>query len=78
MSGLVQRVSGSIWEEYFFPSAAGVGYSHYIYAQKRDTDVKKGILRMVFGLGTRAVDRTDNDYPRIIHIDNPKHSYHVT
>ena len=78
MSVLVQRVSGSIWGEYFFPSAAGVGYSHDTYAQKRDTDVKKGMLRMVFGLGTRAVDRTDNDYPRIIHIDNPNHSYHVT
>ena len=33
---------------------------------------------MVYGLGTRAVDRTDNDYPRIIHIDKPEHTYLTT
>lgn len=72
MSILVQRVSGSMHGRYFFPSAAGVGYSYDTYGCSQNLNPEKGMLRMVYGLGTRAVDRTDNDYPRIIHIDRPE------
>jgi hypothetical protein len=34
-------------------------------------DPKAGMLRLVFGLGTRAVNRVEGDYPRIIALDNP-------
>ena len=78
MSILVQRVSGSMHGTYFFPSAAGVGYSYDTYGCSQNLDPEKGMLRMVYGLGTRAVDRTDNDYPRIIHIDKPEHTYLTT
>ena len=30
-----------------------------------------GMLRLVFGLGTRAVDRVNNDYVRIVALDDP-------
>jgi hypothetical protein len=30
-----------------------------------------GMLRLVFGLGTRAVDRTDGDYVKVVCLDNP-------
>ncbi|WP_099466863.1 PEP/pyruvate-binding domain-containing protein [Konateibacter massiliensis] len=75
MSILVQRVSGSIYGEFFFPSIGGVGYSQDLYSIDKKTEGKKGMLRMVFGLGTRAVDRTENDYPRIVHLDKPSHTY---
>ncbi len=78
MAILVQRVSGSIHGNYLFPSAAGVGYSYDTYGWSQNMDPQKGMLRMVLGLGTRAVDRTDRDYPRIIHIDQPNHTYLTT
>jgi len=34
-------------------------------------DQKAGMLRHVLGLGTRAVNRVEGDYPRIISLDNP-------
>ena len=34
-------------------------------------DSESGMLRLVFGLGTRAVGRDVGDYPRIVALDNP-------
>ena len=71
MAVLVQRVSGSHWGDYFFPAAAGVGYSYSAYKWSKDMDQSAGMLRLVAGLGTRAVDRTENDYPRLVNLDRP-------
>jgi hypothetical protein len=71
MALLVQRVSGSYRKNYFFPEMAGVGLSHNPFVWKKDMDPKAGMLRLVFGLGTRAVDRVANDYPRIVAISDP-------
>ena len=71
MAVLVQRVSGSHWGPYFFPAAAGVGYSYSAYKWSKDMDQSAGMLRLVAGLGTRAVDRTENDYPRLVNLDRP-------
>ncbi|MCD8326647.1 MAG: PEP/pyruvate-binding domain-containing protein [Lachnospiraceae bacterium] len=71
MAVLVQRVSGAFWGKLFFPAAAGVGYSYSVYRTRRDMDPKAGLLRIVAGLGTRAVDRPENDYPRLASLDRP-------
>jgi hypothetical protein len=71
MALLVQRVSGSYRNGYFFPDLAGVGMSHNAFVWKPDLDPKAGMLRLVFGLGTRAVNRVEDDYPRIIALDEP-------
>lgn len=71
MAILVQRVSGDQYGEYFFPHAAGVGNSSNLYVWDAGTDMDAGMLRLVFGLGTRAVDRTAADYARIVCLDNP-------
>ena len=77
MAVLVQRVSGSFWGDYFFPAAAGVGYSYSLYRTRKDADLSAGLLRIVAGLGTRAVDRPENDYPRLSSLDRPDVSlYH--
>jgi hypothetical protein len=34
-------------------------------------DPGAGMIRLVLGLGTRAVNRVENDYPRIVALDNP-------
>ena len=72
MGLLVQRVSGSYHGDYFFPTAAGVGFSYSPYSPLPDMDNSKGMLRLVMGLGTKAVDRTKKDYPRIINLDKPE------
>jgi hypothetical protein len=71
MAILVQRVSGDYYGQYFFPHAAGVGFSTNLYVWNKNIDVNAGMLRMVFGLGTRAVDRTVTDYAKIVCLDDP-------
>ncbi len=70
MAILVQRVSGMPYREYFFPSLAGVAFSKNLYAWTDRIDPAKGMIRLVFGLGTRAVNRVGGDYPRMIAVSN--------
>ncbi len=72
MALLVQRVSGSYYGSYYMPCAAGVGYSYSPYKIMKDTDATAGMLRLVMGLGTSAVDRLEGSYPRIVNLDNPE------
>ncbi len=71
MSILVQRVSGSWAGPYYLPGVAGVGYSRCLYKTSQDADPTAGMLRLVVGLGTKAVDRTEDDYPRLVNLDRP-------
>lgn len=71
MSLLVQRVSGKFYDNLYYPQAAGVGLSFNPYAWDQQIDPKAGVLRLVFGLGTRAVDRTDDDYTRVVALNVP-------
>ena len=72
MALLVQRVSGSFYENFFMPCAAGVGYSYSPYKFVEDIDQNAGMLRLVMGLGTGAVDRTTGSYPRLVSLDKPR------
>ena len=78
MAVLVQRVSGSYFGPYFMPCAAGVGYSHSAYQWMPDMDPSAGMLRLVMGLGTKAVDRTGEDYPRLANLDRPTATIYTT
>ncbi len=71
MALLIQRVSGSYYGSYYMPCAAGVGYSYSPYRVMKDSDPTAGMLRLVMGLGTSAVDRTEGSYPRIVNLDDP-------
>jgi hypothetical protein len=71
MSILVQKVVGRRFGDYFFPFAAGVGFSYSSYAWTSRIKKEDGLVRMVFGLGTRAVDRTGGDYTRMVHLSHP-------
>ena len=71
MALLVQRVSGELRGNLFFPQIAGVGFSFNPFVWSEDIDPKAGMLRMVFGLGTRAVDRSDDDYTRLVALNAP-------
>jgi len=69
---LIQRVSGIPRGSYYYPQLSGVGFSFNPYAWSRDIDPKAGMLRLVYGMGTRAVDRSDNDYTRVIALNVPQ------
>jgi hypothetical protein len=71
MAVLVQRVSGAAYNEFYYPQVAGVGLSFNPYVWSRDIDPAAGVLRLVFGLGTRAVDRHDDDYTRVVALNAP-------
>jgi pyruvate, water dikinase len=72
MAILVQRVSGTPYKQYFFPGLAGVAFSRNLYAWTDRIDPAQGMIRLVFGLGTRAVNRVGNDYPRMIAVSHPR------
>jgi hypothetical protein len=72
MALLVQRVSGEMHGRRFFPQVAGVGYSLNPYVWSEQIDARAGVLRLVFGLGTRAVDRTEDDYTRLVALNAPQ------
>jgi len=68
----VQRVSGTKFDKYYMPCAAGVGFSYSVYRWSDEFSADAGLLRLVAGLGTKAVDRTGVDYPRLVNLDNPE------
>ncbi len=72
MALLVMRVSGEMHARNFYPAVAGVGFSFNPYAWNENIDPKAGVVRLVFGLGTRAVDRSDDDYTRIVALNAPE------
>jgi pyruvate, water dikinase len=71
MAILVQRVSGMPYKKYFFPPLAGVAFSKNLYVWNDRIDPQQGIIRLVFGLGTSAVNRVGGDYPRMVAVSRP-------
>jgi pyruvate,water dikinase len=72
MALLVQRVSGAFYGTEFYPQIAGVGFSFNPFVWNNDIKPHDGMLRLVFGLGTRAVDRIEDDYTRIVSLSAPQ------
>lgn len=70
MALLVQRVSGVQQGSLFYPHMAGVGLSFNPYVWSEQIDPEAGMVRLVMGLGTRAVDRSDDDYTRVVSLSD--------
>lgn len=71
MSVLVQKVVGRRRGPYFFPFAAGVAFSRNLYPWSPIIQENEGVVRLVLGLGTRAVDRTGPGYPLMVPLSHP-------
>lgn len=71
MAILIQAVQGNPHGQYFYPTIAGVGYSRNPFRWNPAIRREDGFVRMVWGLGTRAVDRVDNDFPRLVALSHP-------
>jgi hypothetical protein len=71
MAVLIQKVVGTRYGKYFFPSVGLVGFSKNAHCWNSRIRKEDGMLRMVMGLGTRAVERVGDDYPRMVSLSEP-------
>lgn len=69
MAVLVQRLIGKKHENLFYPLFSGVGFSRNYYPWNQRVRVQDGVVRLVYGLGTRAVGR---NYARVFSLSNPQ------
>ncbi len=66
MGVMIQAVVGERVGKYFFPAFAGVAFSRNEFRWSPRIRREDGLLRLVPGLGTRAVDRISDDYPILV------------
>ncbi len=78
MGILIQQVVGKKIGRYFLPSFAGVAFSNNEFRWSPRIKREDGLIRMVPGLGTRAVDRLSDDYPVLIAPGQPDLRANVT
>lgn len=71
MAILLQEVQGQAYRDYFFPAAAGVAFSFAPIVWNPRLRREEGFVRLVMGLGTRAVERVGEDYPRLVTLSHP-------
>jgi len=68
---LIQFVEGEQYGRYFLPHAAGVAFSRNLYRWSPKIRKEDGFLRLVWGLGTRAVETVGDDQPRLVALSHP-------
>ena len=68
---LIQFVQGQRSGRYFMPHGAGVAFSHNLYRWSPQIRRDDGFLRLVWGLGTRAVETVGDDHPRLVALSHP-------
>jgi hypothetical protein len=71
MAVLIQELQGRRSGRYFMPDAAGVALSRNQFRWSPRIDRRAGVLRIVWGLGTRAVEQLGEDYPRLVALSHP-------
>lgn len=71
MAVMIQEVEGASYGRYFFPTVAGVAFGRNPFRWNRQIRHEDGFMRLVLGMGTRAVDRVANDYPRMVALSHP-------
>lgn len=72
MGIIIQGVVGNRIGPYFFPAYAGVSFNRNEFQWSPRIRREDGIVRLVAGLGTRAVDRIGEDYPILISPKRPE------
>ncbi len=72
MGIMIQEVVGRRVGPYYFPAYAGVAFSKNEFRWSNRIHKEDGLIRIVPGLGTRAVDRLSDDYPILAAPGQPK------
>ncbi len=78
MGIMIQEVVGKRVGRYFFPAYAGVAFSNNEFRWSPRIKREDGLIRIVPGLGTRAVDRVSDDYPILAAPGKPGLKVNVT
>jgi pyruvate,water dikinase len=78
MGVMIQEVVGNRVGKYFLPTFAGVAFSNNEFRWSARIKRDDGLVRIVPGLGTRAVDRVGDDYPVLIAPGQPGLRVNVT
>lgn len=78
MGIMIQEVVGKKVGKYFFPAFAGVSFTNNEFRWSPRIKREDGLIRLVTGLGTRAVDRIGNDYPILIAPGQPSFKLNQT
>lgn len=78
MGIMIQQVVGKQIGDYFLPSFAGVAFSNNEFRWSSRIRREDGLVRIVPGLGTRAVDRLSDDYPVLASPGQPGLRVNVT
>ncbi len=71
MGIMIQEVVGTKVGKYFFPVFSGVAFSYNDFRWSPRLEREDGLIRLVVGLGTRAVDRIGDDYTILISPGKP-------
>jgi pyruvate, water dikinase len=72
MGILIQEVVGTQVGPYYLPAFAGVAFSNNDFRWSSRINREDGLIRLVPGLGTRAVDRLSDDYPILVAPGQPR------
>ncbi len=72
MGIIIQQVVGKKIGHYFMPSFSGVAFGKNEHRWSSRINRDDGLIRIVPGLGTRAVDRISDDYPVLISPGKPE------
>jgi pyruvate,water dikinase len=78
MGILIQEVVGQKVGKYYLPAYAGVAFSKNEFRWSPRIKREDGLVRIVPGLGTRAVDRLSDDYPVLVSPGQPGLRVNVT
>ncbi len=78
MGIMIQEVVGTKAGKYFLPTFAGVAFSNNEFRWSARISRKDGLIRLVPGLGTRAVDRVADDYPTLVAPGKPDLRVNIT
>lgn len=70
MGVMIQPVVGSRFGSYFYPHTSGVAFSRNDYRWNSRIRREDGLVRLVLGLGTHAVDRV-GDFARMVPLRSP-------
>jgi pyruvate,water dikinase len=71
MGIMIQEVVGCRIGPYYMPLFSGVGFSNNEFRWSPRIKREDGLIRLVMGLGTRAVDRLSDDFPVLISPGQP-------
>ena len=72
MGIMIQEVVGKRIGHYYFPIFSGVAFSNNEFRWSPRIKREDGLIRLVMGLGTRAVDRISDDFPVLVSPGQPK------